>query len=249
MTDSVDKVTYDKLDENNYAVWSSRMRWLLVYKNLWDVVENSPGDSDADAKKKDMQALSLIGLSVCNTLVPYVTRSKTAKEAWDTLKQVFKARSNAMALQLTKALSHLALQDDESVTTYAARAKALWDQLVAMGENITERQIVIAMLSGLPTKEYGNVVQNILSSSDPLEVSSVVNKLLLVEQEPGFDLYDHNIKTQGAAFHSKGAKQDKECWYCHKRGHVKADCLALKRDRKRGIAQFARRIDERIVAI
>lgn len=29
---------------------------------------------------------------------------------------------------------------------------------------------------------------------------------------------------------STGTTQDRECWYCHKKGHVKADCLKRKRD-------------------
>ena len=33
-----DKITFDKLDVDNYATWSMRMRWLLTHKGLWDTV-------------------------------------------------------------------------------------------------------------------------------------------------------------------------------------------------------------------
>ena len=46
-----DAHTLDKLDVDNYATWSSRIRWLLMSKGLWDAVEQGPKpDQAADQK-------------------------------------------------------------------------------------------------------------------------------------------------------------------------------------------------------
>jgi hypothetical protein len=217
-------VKFEKLGDNNYVTWSYRMQWSLELRGLWDVVESGPSGTSATAKKSDRQAKALIGLSVEDRLVPYVTDAASAQDAWDALEEVFKASSNARGMQLTKELTELNMRDGEALTSYAGRAKSLWDQLGAIGEVISERQMVMSLLNGLP-KEYTNTVQNILSTSRTLEFNGVVSKLMLVERphgsNPDMALYTHVAKME-----------DKECWYCHKKGHLKADCKKRKRDQR-----------------
>ncbi len=57
MTD-VERLSIERLDVDNYATWSTRMRMLLVGKGLWTAVKGRLSvDSSADEK-----ALDFIGL-------------------------------------------------------------------------------------------------------------------------------------------------------------------------------------------
>ena len=217
--EELSSIKFDKLTEENYVTWSHRIRWVLELKGLWQAVEEqSTGTS------RDRQAKALIGLAVQDRLVPYVTGAATAKDAWDALDRVFKACSNARSLKLTQALTNLSMQPKEALASYAARAKSIWDQQLAIGEDVSERQIVLSLLNGL-SEDYRNMVQNVLSTSTDLDLNEVVSKLLLVEQKGVLE-----IGSDAALYARVARTQDRECWYCHKKGHVKADCLKRKRD-------------------
>ena len=51
------RVQIEKLDSNNYGIWSRRLKALLLSKELMDVVTG-----DEDDKKKSNQALGIIQL-------------------------------------------------------------------------------------------------------------------------------------------------------------------------------------------
>ena len=56
------RVQIEKLDSNNYGIWSRRLKALLLSKELMDVVTG-----DEDDKKKSNQALGIIQLYLMTT--------------------------------------------------------------------------------------------------------------------------------------------------------------------------------------
>src|SRR3954471_1115789 len=76
-----EKITLEKLDVDNYATWSVKMRFLLVARELWDPVV---GGADVDTRS-DQKALALIGLYVRDHHLALLSKCKTAKEAWEAL--------------------------------------------------------------------------------------------------------------------------------------------------------------------
>lgn len=120
------------------------------------------------------------------------------------------------------------MQPAESVTTYAARAMSLADELQAAGEPLSNKQLVLNMLSGLP-KSYDITVDTLMAAGGDLDFSEVVSRLMLVEDRaressepsaPGAAAYYTAVKRTGKS----------ECWYCGKRGHEKKDCRKRKKD-------------------
>ena len=55
------RVSLERLDVDNYATWSVRMRFTLIARGLWEHVIN---DGEVTDKAGDQKALALIGLSV-----------------------------------------------------------------------------------------------------------------------------------------------------------------------------------------
>ena len=60
----------------------------------------------------------------------HIQRSKTAKEAWDSLAAIFKTKGTALKLRLRRDLSSFKMAAGEPLTKYFARAKALQDKLL-----------------------------------------------------------------------------------------------------------------------
>ena len=235
-----EKTAVDKLDVDNYRSWSSRMRYLLVTKGLWKSVEAGAADND----EKDQKALAVIGLHVKDHHLPTLAECKTAKAAWDALAAVYTAKSNARRLQLKRELNTLKKGASEPVTKYVGRAKDIRDQLAAAGYTIKDDEVALSLLAGLPS-QY-DIVATVLGTSDAaIGLDELLGKLLTVEQRtatatavedkayltadssrPG----DSRRKQQPAG--ARGSQEQRECYYCGKRGHLRKDCRKKQRDDK-----------------
>lgn len=224
MSVDLDKVSIAKLSDDNYASWSTRMRFLLISKGFWSAVEQT-GDAN------DAKALALIGLSVEDQYLPTVNKCTVAKEAWDALESIYKSRSNARVLILKRQLNSITLQDHEPITKYISRAQALRDQLAAIGHPVDDSDVVLAVLSGLP-KQYNTLV-TVIENTEPMpDLNAIMSKLLLVEQRsptgatPTSDtaLYT-NVQRPG---YTGPPREQRTCHYCKKKGHLIKDCRKKK---------------------
>jgi hypothetical protein len=77
-----------RLQDDNYHVWQMQMRSLLDVRGL-----NAPLDSDAASGST--KARGLIILSVSEKLQTMLASTKSAKEAWDRLKEMFDMQTTA----------------------------------------------------------------------------------------------------------------------------------------------------------
>jgi hypothetical protein len=85
-------------------------------------------------------------------------------------------------------------------------------------------------------KGYAMLVTILENSEAEWTISEVQAKLMTVEQR---------VSNEEVAFFARGRRNDKqqgkpkegkpkECWYCHKVGHIEAHCYQKKRDEQRG---------------
>ena len=244
MSGSEIRLTIDPLDVDNYASWRIRMRALLTQRGLWEVVEKAEGDGDD-------KALSLIILNVKDHHLPVVGNCETAKEAWDMLESIYKAKSTARKLQLRRELNQLRKGTDESLTKYFARARELWNDLASIGQDIKSTEVAQFVLAGLP-KEYETFIAILEASGEEPELDALLARLLQYEQR----LVRSHDETESSAFiakkqvygrFQKGNKhapnnrisdKEKECYYCHKKGHVQANCWKKQADEKKNPKKF-----------
>ena len=75
---SMTNIDYEKLDTDNYAVWSVEMKAFLIIKKLWSAVTGEgtlrPGS--------DEKALPQLALHVKDHHLPSLSKASTAAEAW-----------------------------------------------------------------------------------------------------------------------------------------------------------------------
>ena len=248
----LDKYGVKKLDVDNYATWAVKMRFLLVTKGLWDAVRaRGDGEGVVDAAD-DAKALALIGLCVEDHHLPTVEDCETARQAWQALESVYRARSMALVLKLKRELSQLSKRPGEGITKYIARARSVRDQLQAAGHAVSAEDVVLAVLAGLPS-EYDMLVTVLENADAAPSLDEVLAKALLVEGKAGGSvvqaqeraalmgkvLYNQQPHKRPSAEGSGGGRGDKQsdnkkkaCYYCGKKGHFKKDCWKKKADEK-----------------
>lgn len=80
-------LNFEKLNNDNYATWSFRMRMYLIKEDLWEIIEGNPEGMDArEIIRKKSKALSAIVLAVDTDQLVLLRDANTGGEAWRTLK-------------------------------------------------------------------------------------------------------------------------------------------------------------------
>jgi len=148
-------VDIEFLDLDNYEVPAHK-------QGLW----TTTGEDTTEASV-DQEALALICLNVKDYHLTTLDACNSAKEAWDTLEEIYKARSVATKLQLKKELNNLKKGPSEPLPKYIARAKTIWNDLLATGHDIKP-----SVLAGLP-KEYEILIAIMEASDKELDLDKV----------------------------------------------------------------------------
>lgn len=251
-----EKLAVERLDVDNYATWSIRMRALLISKGLWAAVapaspSGASGPPAVDAAQ-DQKALAQIILHVADHHLLTVGSCATAKAAWDTLKATYEARTNARKLLLRRELTQLKMGATEPLTKYAARATDLQTQLRSAGEDVKDQEVALQFLAGLPPA-YGMISTVLTSGDGQLKIGEMLPKLLQVEQMTQPERSSEAAlfaKPNGGNSHGNGVKQqqpreERTCHYCGKKGHLKKECKKKKFDEARGSKSKRHNMEQR----
>ncbi|CAN6581481.1 unnamed protein product [Malus baccata var. baccata] len=156
-----------KLQEDNFVKWSYQFSSVLRGYDLFDFFN---GESQCPPKycitseggvtneismaykqwvQKDLALLSLLVATLSDEVMDHVIGCKTAQEAWENLQDRFSSVSVVRINQL-KTEFHTAQKGNDSVDKFLLRLKVIKDQLISAGERITDNDLMIAVLSGLP---------------------------------------------------------------------------------------------------
>jgi hypothetical protein len=77
-------IQYPMLNDTNYGLWGVKMKIILKSLGVWEEVD---GKGQID-KEKDQGALAAIAQAVPDTIMMAIEEKETAKEAWETIKQM-----------------------------------------------------------------------------------------------------------------------------------------------------------------
>lgn len=239
--------SYPKLNAGNYFQWSHRTKWRLMIKGLWQAVEKpviadgKDAETDAEAvslTEKSYKALAIIGQSVSDQYVPLLIKCNTAYEAWTTLEGVFKAKSAARLIQLRTEFTQLKMKPSETVAEYLGRARVLGNELTGIGHEVTDTDIVIVVLAGLPS-EY-HTIRTVIEAREKMPDLDDLLRMLMQVEGRAEQTEAANIDTV-KAYMMKADKgghnnRNKSCFYCGKKGHIQSECRKKKQDAKRTAA-------------
>ena len=229
----------DRLNTQNYSIWSVKMHNLLVMKGLWSTIKNprpEPSDSNkAELIKfddKDERAVSFIMLSIDESHYNVVQGLSTAREIWDCLKDLFQAKTETRLAALAKQITTVEKSTEETVVEYFARSQALHRDLLDIDEDaMSERTLVAIVLNGLPS-QFNVAVEVLRSTKEKLAFKTALEPLVNAEQHMR-DQGSTSSSSQSSALLSKTTwRKQKEkvfCRYCKKAGHDISECRTLKK--------------------
>ena len=115
---------------------------------------------------------------------------------------------------------------------YFARGANLRSKLAASGVEVSEDELVAALLAGLPA-EYETADTILTTGQGPLSIDESMKQLMAVKNR----LNNNNgSKDDAAALVAKKkgyqahGREERKCHYCGKKGHNKRNCFKLKRE-------------------
>ncbi|MCO5553899.1 hypothetical protein L7F22_007425 [Adiantum nelumboides] len=99
---------------------------------------------------KDTQAHALIALFVKRTITPHICSAKSTKQAWDILAGLYASRNEAKIALLRKELESKIMNEEDDMDTFLAGIKDINEQLISVGEIISDSSLVQTVLDALP---------------------------------------------------------------------------------------------------
>ena len=152
----------EKLDHSNYHFWKIRIKHLLILKDLEKFLHEDPPNSNDSGTvslwhKKDKKAQSIIGPSLSNDFLENVREVETTKEMWTAIRNVFERHTLLNKLSARKKFYTATMNTDESVLQFANRIRQLAATLKSMSVVISESEMAMALLNGLP-EDYSALI-------------------------------------------------------------------------------------------
>ena len=235
-------VKIEQLKESNYHAWKIRIQHVLTLKGLKKYIEEGP-PSDSDELnswiEKDLKAQAIIGLTLSDELLENVREVSSAKEMWAAIKNVFERHTLLNKLSARRKFYTALKSETESVLKFANRIRQLAATLKTMRVEISESEMAMALLNGLPD-EYNALISALdaLDSEETqLKWEHVKARVLQEEQricmrndsaikksEKSALFSQQNFQQPGNCKNCATSKSRPSCDHCGKAGHISSKC-------------------------
>jgi hypothetical protein len=156
----------NKLDgASNFKAWKTRIDLILAKNKVLDIVKGKIMKPEfEEGKEKELQniasmekfkyvdinAMSIIVDSIKDHLIPYISHLDSSKKMYNALTNIFSVRNIGQVMSLKNELCDMKMNEDDSITSYFVRISQLIDQLQAIEEITSEKELVNIVLNGLP---------------------------------------------------------------------------------------------------
>jgi putative lipoic acid-binding regulatory protein len=101
-------------------------------------------------KDNVINTMSIIVDSIKGHLIPYISHLDSSKKMYDALTNLFLVRNIGQVMSLKNELHDMKMNVDDSIKSYFVRISQLRDQLQAIKEIISKKELVNIVLDGLP---------------------------------------------------------------------------------------------------
>src|SRR3984957_3004430 len=156
----------NKLDgASNFRAWKTRIELILAKNKVLDIVKGKivkPEFEEGEEKEPhnvagmekfkdvDINAMSIIVDSIKDHLIPYISHLDSSKKMYDALTNLFSVRNIVQVMSLKNELCDMKMNDEDNITSYFVRISHIRDQLQAIDEITSEKELVNIVLNGLP---------------------------------------------------------------------------------------------------
>jgi hypothetical protein len=102
-------------------------------------------------KKNEKKAKRIVSDSVKDHLIPHIYELQTSRKMYEALNKLYESKDISRNLALRNQLRNMKMENSESITSYLMRVSQIRDQLVAIGDFISDKELVTITLNGFPT--------------------------------------------------------------------------------------------------
>lgn len=239
--DNLGSLKIDQLTENNCHVWRQKVELLLSCKELGDHIIEShtlPEDPEDVSKwdREDAKAMTIIWLTISDEYLQMISEFKSAISMWMSIKDVFQKATLLNRLRARQKFYSVETNDGERVLSYIARVQQLSSDLKSMDVELSEQDVSMTLLSGLPSRfEHLIVAIDTLSDEDALRLDFVKSRLMREEQR----MSDHDISLPSSSdfalvhYPKNSNRSNKFFNYCRKTNYTEAYCWKKQNDENR----------------
>jgi hypothetical protein len=250
------KFRVEKFKGQNYQLWKMHMEDYLYQKNLFlplgGIAKKSAATKDEEWEILDRKALGTIWLSLAASVAFNISNEKTMKGLMDALAKLYEKPSMSNKVFLMKRLFNMKMSEGGSVADHLNNFNTVTNQLSSVKVNFDDEVRALLILCSLPKRwnDLVMAVSNSVSGSNTLKFDDVVGVILSDEMQ-----WKITGETSGNALNMEngGRKKDREkgfrnrrnsrkgrsksrlgkieCCNCRKKGHLKKDYRALKKQR------------------
>jgi hypothetical protein len=263
----------NKLDgASNFRAWKTRIDLILSKNKVLDIVKGNivkPEFEEGEEKELrsvatmekfkdiDINAMSIIVDSIKDHLIPYISHLDSSKKMYDALTNLFSVRNIGQVMSLKNELRDMKMNEDDNITSYFVRISQLRDQLQAIEEITSEKELVNIVLNGLP-KTWDTIVASMNTRKEyptfeELWTCCAQEESRINEKEKPQKKYDdqaftarfknfRNKRKFGSRKRKFGSRrkpnQEKDileiqCFNCQKYGHYRNQCPELKKRKEK----------------
>jgi hypothetical protein len=263
----------NKLDgASNFKAWKIRIDLILAKNKVLDIVkgnivkpefkegeEKEPQNVAAMEKFKyiDINAMSIIVDSIKYHLIPYISHLDSSKKMYDALTNLFLVKNIGQVMSLKNELHDMKMNDDDRITSYFVRISQLRDQLQAIEEITSEKELVNIVLNGLPKtwdafatsmntrKEYPTFEELWTCYAQEESRINAKEKPQKKHDDQTFIEILKNFRDKRKFDSRKKPKQRKDiseiqCFNCQKYGLYRNQCLDLKKRKEKHKASISK---------
>ena len=229
------KVQIEKLNRDNYFIWSTQISLVLESKGLWNHVTGRarmPEEGNAEQIIKfhaqERLAIAEIMLNIGPIKFAAVANLQTLREVWNSLRNTHRSQCMAQQSELRRKLLYLKKEDSESIEEFVNKICDIENRLALSGYSLNTEDKRFALLEGLP-EEY-EMLKTVLEGQELQDFEAIVARLLIREDQlKRKGEKNGNNVAQSAAFVATDRKRrfnkNIVCHYCNKKGHPSFKCF------------------------
>jgi hypothetical protein len=250
------KFRIEKFNEQNYQLWKMQMEDYLYRKDVFlpfgGIAKNSTSMKDEEWEVLNRKALGMIRLILVVSMAFNISKEKTMKELMDTLDKMYEKPSASNKVFLMKRLCNMKMSKGGSVVNHLNEFNTVTNQLSSVKVVFDDEVRALLILCSLSESWNGlvMVLSNSFSGSNTLKFDDVIGVILSEEmrrkstdetssnalnmenkgrqKDRGKGSRNHGNSRKGK---SKSRLGNIECWNCWKKGHLKKNCRAPKKQR------------------
>ena len=132
----------------NYTIWKIKMMDILTDQGLWDYVTGTAPTDASQANtwnKRDRTTLSTIRLRIADKLLVYVASAKSAKIAWNALKDLFEAQGALGIVLAHRKLFRAQCEEGTSIEDHIRTLREYQEELHNLGQELKDGEFAIVL--------------------------------------------------------------------------------------------------------